>query len=67
MFLVALLMMKKLFQMLTKNIPFLMNIPTKMTKNRVFSWFLWNLVARFMYMMIMNLILGRAMKEKRKS
>jgi hypothetical protein len=67
MFLAALLMMKKLFQMLTKNNQFLMNILAKMMKSRVFSWLLWNLVAWFLYMMIMNLILGRAMKEKRKS
>jgi hypothetical protein len=67
MFLAALLMIKKLFQILTKNNHFLMNIPAKMMKSKVFPWFLWNLVAWFMYMIIMNLIPGRAMKEKTKS
>jgi hypothetical protein len=37
----------------------LMNIPMKMTKRRALPWFL--------FIMIVNLILGRAMKEKRKS
>jgi len=45
---------------------FFMNIPAKIMKSRSFSWFLWNLVAWFLYMMIMNMILGRSMKEKRK-
>jgi hypothetical protein len=58
MFLAALLMMKKLFQILTKNNHILSNIPTKIMKSRVFSWLLWNLVAWFLYMI---------MKDKRKS
>jgi hypothetical protein len=66
MFLAALLMMKNLFQILTKNNHFLMNIPVNMMKSGVFPWLIWNLVAWFMYMIIMNLILWRVMKEKRK-
>jgi hypothetical protein len=59
-------MIKKLFQMLTKNNQFLMNILVKMMKSRDFSWLLWNLVAWFLCMIIMNMIFGWAMKEKRK-
>jgi hypothetical protein len=59
MFLAVLLMIKKLFQILTKNNQLLMNIPAKMMKSRDFPWFL--------FMMSMNLILGRAMEEKRRS
>jgi hypothetical protein len=33
-----------------------------MMKSRVFSWLLWNLVAWFLYMIIMDLILERAME-----
>jgi hypothetical protein len=67
MFLASLLMMNKLFQMLTKNNQFLMNIPMKMMKSKAFSGLLWNLVAWFLCMIIMNLIIGRDMKDKRKS
>jgi hypothetical protein len=41
--------------------------PSEDDEEQIFSWLLWNLVAWFLYMIIMNLILGRAMKEKRKS
>jgi hypothetical protein len=67
MFLESMLMMKNLFQMLTKNSQFFMNIPVKMMKSRDFSWLLCNLVAWFMCMIIMNLIFRWDMKEKRKS
>jgi hypothetical protein len=59
--LVALLMMKKLFQILTKNNLFFMNIPV-MVMNIIFLCFLWNLLALFLYMMIMSLILGNSME-----
>jgi hypothetical protein len=55
--LAALLMMKKFFQILTKNNLFLMNIPV-MVMDIIFLCFLWNLLAQFLYMMIMSLILG---------
>jgi hypothetical protein len=46
--------------------PFFDEYPNEDEKSRVFSWLLWSLIAWFLYMMIKNLILGRAMKEKRK-
>ena len=41
--------------------PFLMNIPV-MVMNIIFLCFIWNLLAQFMYMMIMSLILGNDME-----